>query len=72
MSQRNTSKAVRDRQNRTDNSQRLNEAFLGVMVTAVAYNGDVRMIDYNVPVPSTAKFAGRLADGVLPTAESED
>jgi hypothetical protein len=61
--------AVRNRQNRTDNSQRLNEAFLGVMVSATAYNGEVRMVDYNVPVPASAEFAGRLADGLLPTEE---
>lgn len=60
------SKAVRDRKNRLDTSQEENYYLLGCMVTARAYNGNVRMVDCHSAVPSTAKFAGRMADGLLP------
>lgn len=61
------SKAARTRQNRTDNSQRLNEIFLGAMVTATAYNDEVRMVDVKAPVPSSAAFAGNIDDDLLPS-----
>lgn len=63
------SKAVRDRKNRRDTSQEMNEAFLGAMVTARAYNGNVRMVSVNNVIPSTAAFAGRMADGLLPEVD---
>jgi len=63
------SKAVRDRKNRRDTSQRLNEAFLGAMVSATAYNGDVRMIDVMPAVPGSASMAGKMAGGLIPTED---
>jgi len=63
------SKAVRDRQNRKDTSERFTEAVTGSMIDVTTYNGNVRMLDVKTPVPSSASFAGKIMDGVLPTED---
>jgi len=63
------SKAVRDRKNRKDNSGSFQEFMTGAMVSVRTYNGETRMVDVSAACPSTAKFAGRMHDNLLPTPE---
>jgi len=63
------SKAVRDRKHRKDTSERFAEPIMGSMIDVTTYNGTVRMLDVKTPVPSSASFAGKIMDGVLPTED---
>ena len=58
--------SIRVRENRQDNSQKLSETFMGVMVKATAYNCDVRTVDLYQAIPTDARSAGQMADGLLP------
>jgi hypothetical protein len=60
------SKAVRDRKNRKDTSGSHQAYLLGAMVSIRTYNGETRMVEVSSAIPSSAEFAGRMADGLLP------